>query len=501
MQTLSERMNMETQSEYKLTAENIGPVKRLDVKVAPGLNVLRGANGSGKSTVLEAVQYAMTGTGDRPTPRDGTGAGRLEAFGVTATFTSRANLKGSLEVESLSGRLDIGDLINPGYEDEAVNDARRIKRVLEITGVEGKPELFAHLGHDLPDSEIPDDIIQAADAVKRRLFELARSHEAAAERQKANAAAARRAADGVPVDVETDPKALTQAMVDAAGKLSALQQAKAIYDDRRKKAAEVRKSLEAAKASPAKTATQAEDEYEQAKRRSQAAVDEIQQIEASLITARAALRTARIQEGAAHDALDAARQRDEMIAGWEDTVAEAESLPAVTPEQIAEADEAMRSARGAMEAGAAARKALEQLAAADDFDTSWEHESAEASKNRADAADVDTVLAHALEQIGCPWTPIDVPRGGQTVRRLVTRHRRGEQTLVSELSDGERAKDAIDVALSLAGKSDRPAVLVLRQDVFEGLAPKVRQMIDKHAKERGVVVLTAAVSDDEEVTL
>jgi hypothetical protein len=141
------------------------------------------------------------------------------------------------------------------------------------------------------------------------------------------------------------------------------------------------------------------------------------------------------------------------------------------------------------------------LAAADDFAEAANKAAYEAARLRKDATKTDEILAAELQRIGCPWFPVDVPTASGSVRRLKVKHPRRGECYVCDLSDGERAKDAIDVALSLGGKTSKPAVLILRQEHFEGLQPAVRAAIDEHAKAAGVEILTAAASDDEEVTL
>jgi DNA repair exonuclease SbcCD ATPase subunit len=487
--------------QFAIKAENVGPVRQLDVTVAPGLNVLRGANGSGKSTLLTAVNYALTKTGDKPTPRDGTRAGKLEAFGVCCTFTSRATLKGSLEVESLSGRLDLGDLIAPGYEDEAVNDARRIKRLIELSGAQATVSMFAGLLAGMKIGSLPTDLIDAADFVKRLLQERAREQEAVAERQQANAAAARQAAVGVDVTAETDAERLQEAYTEAAADLARLVQQKVETDQRKAQAKTARTNLEEAKSSCALTKGAALLAVESAR-------GDVRRFQQEVDTLRDALQRAEHNRDIAVAKLESCEtqflQADDYaksMAVWEQQIAAAERLEPVDQLAIDVRKTAVATARKAMETGALARKAKEQLAAAEEFDAVAKASTKAAEKLRANAAATDDVLAAELQRIGCPWRPIDVPKGSGTVRRLVVGHRRGEQTLVSDLSEGERAKHAIDVALSLAGKSDRPAVLILRQEVFEGLQPAVRAMIDQHAQERGVVILTAEATDDDEVTL
>lgn len=63
--------------------ENVGAVKKVEIPIPEGggVVVLRGRNGRGKSTALQAVQAAARGTGGLPL-RDGSAKGRVEGLGV-----------------------------------------------------------------------------------------------------------------------------------------------------------------------------------------------------------------------------------------------------------------------------------------------------------------------------------------------------------------------------------------------------------------------------------
>jgi energy-coupling factor transporter ATP-binding protein EcfA2 len=486
----------------KIKATDIGPVRSLDVQVSPGLNVLRGANGSGKSTVLKAVSYALTKSGEKPTPRDGSRAGRIECFGATVTFTSRATTKGNLEVESLSGRLDLGDLILNAYEDPAVSDKHRIRKLIELSGAQADQSQFEQLiGMTFPSGTVPTDLVDATDWAKRGLQEKAREKEDEFRSYAAKHNAALEAAQGVDVTVETDSERLTEAYVEAQSNWQSLVRERDMRTKQLTAAENARTQLEASKAAGIETVKEAESKHSFALEQYQAACVRRQQLEQSLAEAKAD------EAGFSRNATAAVKNAEHVkthataMASWEVQVAAAEALKPVDQADIDALQAMATAARQAIDAGALARKAKEQIAAAEDFRLAAELAAKTAEKLRANAAATDDVLAAELRRIGCPWYPVEVPSGNGTARRLKTKHPRRGETLVAELSEGERARDAIDVALSLGGKSDRPAVLILRQEQFEGLQPSVRAEIDQHAKERGVVILTAAASDDDEVTL
>lgn len=486
----------------RLKATDLGPVKLAEIELHPGLNLLRGANGSGKSTILNAVNYALTKTGPKPSPRDGVKAGRIEVFGISVTFGARTTAKGTLEVRSITGDLDIGELIVNQFEDDAVTDKWRIRKLISLSGAQATAEMFAPLVGDSAEFiQEGMDLLDASDECKKYLQENAREEEAAAENYARRKAAAMTAAEGVDITVETDAATLQEAHVQVASQVAFLQRQQTENARRIQEAAEARAKLETEKAKPAPTKSQALAAVEAAERIATHRAAEVDEAERRLVAAREALKAARIGQGVARDRYEQANRRAEAMAAWESQVSAAESLQPIPDSAIAEARAAADAARKAIEAGALARRALKQLAAAEDFADAERHHAAKAAELRRNATRTDDVLAAELQRIGCPWYPVEVPAGNGTERRLATKHAKRGETLVSELSDGERARDAIDVALALAGKSERPAVLILRQEQFEGLQPKVRAEIDQHAQERGVVILTAAASDDEEVTV
>lgn len=486
---------------YRIKGQDLGPVPTVDIEVKPGINVLRGANGAGKSTVLDAVQYALTKSGPKPTPRDGTRAGRIEAFGATVTFTSLATAKGNLEVESLSGKLDIGDLIDPGYEDQAVCDKHRIRKLIDLSGAEAKTSTFAELIKGVKLGSVPTDMIDAADFVKRLLQQQALDAERESESKRGKAAAAREAMSGVDLTAECDEDALRERYVEAAADLSELRERKQQVETQRLAAEQARAKLSEITNPPPQTVEEAKDEFNRVSLERDRANSAVADYARLLAKAKAEYESLQRESVAASRAVQNAETTARIIDQCRAQIEAGERLEPIDDLAIEVRRTECENARKAMETGAVVRKAKEQADAAEDFENEAKIAADEAASLRMRAAATDDILAAELQRIGCPWRPVDVPKGNGTERRLVCKHKRGESTLVSDLSAGERARHAIDVALHLAGKSDKPAVLILRQEQFEGLQPAVRQEIDEHARERNVVILTAAASDDEGVTV
>jgi hypothetical protein len=449
--------------------------------------------------VLDAVQYALTKSGPRPTPRDGTRAGRIEAFGVTATFSSRATLKGTLEVEALSGKLDLGDLIDPGYEDPSIADKHRIRKLIDLSGAQADAEQFCGLvGATVSPRDVPTDLIDAADWAKRELQERARQAEDQATQHKAAANAAREAAAGVDLSAPCDDRELSAAMEQAIREQSRLTAQAAAGQKARRDAAEARQR-----------AQEMTDDVtvEVANDAAAAAMDAYAKACSATRTAKEAWQKAQVDERLAEqEAVSTANvvagiaKRTELRKQLESVIATGEQAEVPTDLQIADAAQVVANARHNLQQAALVRNARGQLDAAKTREADAASAAKRAESLRSRAASTDDMLAAELQRIGCPWRPKDVPVGKGTERRLVTRHKRGDETLVGDLSTGERARDAIDVALGLSGKSNRPSVLILRQEVWEGLQPAVQSEIDQHATQRGVVILTARATDDPEVT-
>ena len=114
-----------------ITLKNIGPIENVTIPVPAegGVVVLRGRNGSGKSTALDAIQTAITGKG-KPPLRDKAAKGEIHAGGVSLTVAKSIRRSGELVVTSLDSRLSVADLVDPGIVDPLRADASRIKALV-----------------------------------------------------------------------------------------------------------------------------------------------------------------------------------------------------------------------------------------------------------------------------------------------------------------------------------------------------------------------------------
>ncbi len=486
-------------NEIRITAKDLAAIRHFDGFVRPGVNVLKGGNGTGKTSLQQAVNYALTKTGSKPTPRDGCKKGRLEAFGIVVTFSGRTTIRGEMLVENITGKLDISNLIDPGYKDPAVNDARRIRSLLALSGATATLEAFHGINHDLPD--VPEDLLEAADVVRDEMHRKARAAEEEARKAEIAEEAARARCEGVDTTGETDEAVLRAAVRKADREVERVEQQRIASEKAVNRAAKARAALEAAKRIGSPNLDVARHFRDKSKDRLEQARKNVDALQQQLLVAKKEEKEASLALESLDSQVADADRHAETIAAWETQIAEAEQVEPVTDEQIEAANERLQQAEAAQERAREIRAALSALREQDEAHERFMDAQHRATDFRIDAAATDDILARELARLNCPWVPIGIEQGSQIVRRLVTAHRRGDQTFVGDLSAGERARHAVNVALELVGESDRPALLIIRQEVWEGLQPRVQAEIHRHGVEKGVCILAAQATDDEEVTL
>jgi len=480
-----------------LTLTNVGPIKELALEIPEkgGITVLKGRNGSGKTTALEAVESAITGKGQLSV-RDGALNGKVDAFGVTITVGRSTRRKGELEVHSLDGKLSISELIDPGLKSPDAADARRIKALCALAGAKPDAELFHGLvgGKDIFELIVSlatakaDDLVIMAERIKRDLEAEARREEDAAEKAEGQALGAKNAAAGIDVAGPCDSKQLQGELEAAITQEAASKAAQEAHD----------KATRTAEVARAKLAEQ-EKEYagmglDEAKECEATTAAKVTALEADVRAAedvwrkaKAALDTAKVSHVHAITDRKNAEQHESLIGQWREQIAA--SIPfAPLPGVLTQAAENVTTARKAVEQGALIRQAKQHLAYCNKaMERSVIHRT-KAAMLREAAKGTDEVLSGVVGKLG---TPLRVEAG-----RLVLDTKRGN-TYFDDLSAGERSKIAVDIGIDAVGAN---GVLTLSQEIFEGLDPSNRAMLAKHAESREVVILTAEASDDEEIT-
>jgi hypothetical protein len=491
-------MATETKPET-ITVKNAGPINELEIVLPaePGLVVLHGDNGTGKSTTLDAIDRLVGGDGELPiTRRDGTAKGAAEGLGVKLTLGKANRKTGECTVAGLDSDYNVRDFVEPGIKDPAAADRARIKGLLAIRGVEADAERFDSIGwagaHRATiiarsDIEHAPDLVEQARRIKAACEKAAREQEDSAATLDGQAKACREVAEGLPDLDSTESRAdvLQGQLEQAIREQSSLTERRNAAEESRKAVATAEAALEEAKGGytgrtlvvAQKAATAAEEARKKAYELVLAAREALQDAEASFADADQA-------DDRATLAVERARHHEELIAGWQATI-EAERPAPVTDDQMNTAVQAVANAREAIEQGARIRDAREKANAA-------KHHAAEAAEARKEAETLrkaahgtDAVLADAIAS-----PTITVEDG-----RLYVPHAKRGKCLVGDLSRGERARLGI-LEAAAAIRTRHPegaAAIVFPQDLFEALGADARQLVRETAEEEKIHVFTAVV--------
>jgi RecA/RadA recombinase len=486
----------------QIEISNTGPIKsfRFTVPKNGGVVELLGTSGVGKSHALNAVSAWAARRGDVPA-RDGTAAAEVEGIGeefdgVTARFSRRSSFSGELEVEVLSGKFDVGDLIDPGLVDPKTADARRIKALVQLaTGEEAaQPELFYSLlpgGKEEFDLEVSlraqqeNDVVMMAAQVKRDLEAAARREDELATKVTARYDGIRLVYANVDLDVFDDVEALEARHTEAVQAHARTELAKLHYERVTEAARTAQRSIDAAGA---------EEPVAELSEKLGQAVCEVARLQELRRSLESQLELVNVQltneQRTVTDtehALARAQANAETIRLWQAAVTEATSVPVVTEDMVRQAKEAVLTLMTARNNAVIVRSAKAQLAEADEMRAKARELTARAERLREAARGTDDVLSKIVQTLNCPLT---VSRG-----RLVTQTDRGQEHF-SDLSDGERVQLVIPIAVAAVKRAGRSALLVIDQRHWQDLSPENRALVAELVDGTGVGIITARVTDD-----
>lgn len=477
----------------EIEATNIGPIDALSFQLQQhGVTVLCGANGKGKSILLDAIQKAMVGTGKVPL-KDHTRKGRLDACGAAIIVGASSRHKGEFEVNNIQGALPLTALVDPGIKNAVAADRHRIKALVALTGVAASKDLFK----ELPEFDTivteksldTSDLVEMASRVKRDYEAEARRKADEAQRETGRARGHEEAADGVDTDCETDKELLQERYNDAKDALSKAQQAEETWQRQEKAALQAEEELKRATEEYEGPATpeEAVDEYDKAAKARETAKARVAELKEQLAEALA-------EQGRAESAATVARTEADRVSahfknlhGLKQTIAAFKSV-AEKPD-VAAAKQAAQAALDDMEAGTRARDALHHREQVECCKQAAAELLKKSEAYREAGALVDQVLSDAIK---CPH--LYVESDGEDSVLVCDHPERGKSVPYGELSDGERWKIAIDIGVDRVGEN---GLLVIEQPAWEGLDAFTRPIIDQHAKERKVYILTAEATRDE----
>jgi chemotaxis protein histidine kinase CheA len=475
-------------SEIKINC--IGPVEEFAYELKdPGIHVLKGDAGVGKTTILKTVEFSDGATNDKPIKKDGAKSGVAVIGGKTIKVMKTVREEGELGFECM-GDLDLYGLHSPRFQNATTRDAHRIKALVRMAKVTPDASLF----HDLlqsreefdaivdSDAVATDDLVEMAAKVKRAIDKAALSEERQAETARANQRSKSELFAGVNFDAPHDQQALRDAQVKAIENKSAVSQKRQDAMRTIATAKDARGKLDAADngAVSVADATKALEAAFEARSAADAAVHEL---ERQLADAKHQLSLAESQAESAGKALLSAKRHEELTSEWRSQIEAAEGIDCPTEEDVARAVAAVDAANEACDIGKVVRDAIQAKSDAARFSEVAKGHEKTAKRLRDAATATQDVLSEAIARI--PNCPLRVWNDEDGNARIVLKTDRSEAEPFDELSDGER----YDVLMPMLFNPGR--IVVLSQAGYGELSPAIRSRVHNCAKERGAFLLTA----------
>jgi hypothetical protein len=491
----------------EIRVNDIGPVEDFFYPMGgPGLHVLRGPNGSGKTTILRTAEMIVDGQTDtRLQKRDGSKRGVATLSGKTLRVSTQIRHEGEISLSGC-GDLSIAELHTPKFLKVETRDAHRIKTLVRLSGVTADAALFRDLLPGRFDEVVPsdsiraDDLVDMAARVKRAIEAKALSVEKFEATAISDARAQAAIAEGVDLTIPHDTEKLQTELEEAireqtawAAKLAELQASRAAANATNERARAARARLEQMVASPSVAdATMADDQ-------ATAAVDvvqaQIERLRSKLREAEATKAELVARQEAAEAALAAAKREESLHAELKAAIDAGGAIGPTDTEldtarvQSEEWATAIADAKRAITTGATVRNAIAAQAKSAEHMDRAKALGEEKRRLRDAATDTATVLTRAIANLeGCPLK-IRLSESGDP--RLVIATDRSDCEYFEDLSDGEKWQ----VVVSIAAQSNR--LIVLPQSAFGELAPSTRMQIHELAKRNSCYILTAVADDCE----
>lgn len=477
---------------HSITIENVGPIHelKLPIPAGGGLVLIRGRQGCGKSTAIRALESFASGKG-KVSVRDKCKFGSVKGMGATLRVGRSTTRAGELELESIEDYEPIADLVDPGIDKPEAADAKRIKALIQLSGVKPDPSLFHELlgGQEafeavVTDTDV-DDLVALAGKVKRQCEEAARKHEQQADVADGHAKANREAAAGVDLDVEADAVKLQAALEAAVRTESELKAEDRHAGQLITDAQRASDALEDAAAEySGKNSVTAKTQLDMCAEVQEKAKERCRELMDLLEEAKHELEQAVKAKEHAESELRTALAHEKVVADFRKQVEAAKEVARVPADDMAKATEAVTEARKAIERGALIREARNKLDQATVSAKKAAAHRIEAIKLRDAAKGTDEVLSSA---VGAD-SGLRVEAG-----RLVIDTARGP-TYFAELSHGERALLALDLAINAIGPH---GVLPISQEFFAALQPENQRKIAERLRERDTTGIAPFVDDGE----
>lgn len=488
-----------------IVATNQGPVDQLVIPCPQGRIVeLRGTNDLGKSVTLANIDKAIRGEG-KIDVRRGCVSGSIEGLGMTVRFGRSTTRTGELAVEAMDGKLKLSDIIAPGLKEQGPANAKVIKAILQVRGLEPDVTLFYDLlggqaGFEAVVSEEAtkaDDVVVMAARIKADCEKAARKLEELAEHETRHATEAMGQASGVDLETDNHPTALQAAYESAVREKTRLdeQELAALRGQKAKQAAQAAldKAIADSKALTLDDAIADEQTClavtETGKANCDSLRSQIADLQAKLVEAVSSFQLARTEYAHAIERRKNAESAAANIDKWRQQVAAA-CPDAPSEEAVTKAAQAVSEARQRIEQGAIVRRAKEAKARADVHLRKVSELTKQATSLRQSGKQTDEVLSELIAGCGVPLRV----EGGV----VMTDTDNGPAPFL-ERSHGTRSRMAFQVAVESMRRDDRRGVFILDQEYWEGLAPARKQELVELVAGTDLTVYTARATDDQKI--
>lgn len=478
--------------------KQIGPIASVPIpNPGVGIIVYEGFLGDGKSNALAAVEYLLTGNGDKPRLRDKQADGEISAFGRTIEVGDKVRSYGAVNIPTLDARYTLTEFVDPGIKDPVAADSRRAKVLLQTLRVQGDPKLFYDLLGSQEEFEQvvskgnqnEPDLVKMGTGIKKDIEQRSRDLAEASTRAKERAEGILSAhGHKTPParsleDVSADWEFASQRADELAIRKSEI--------DKLLETMRSQRSAFASLADPQPKLTQQRELVREADGLLQIKRDTLLRAESALREAQQAFDRAQLEKQNAESQLDRHKQE---LSSLESQVSEFEKIKSDTlkdlpqpidPSELEEAKKLAQDLWAEREACKAWKEIEQSIAEANQLLSQSEGDQFVSVALRNSAQEVDSVLTACISKATDKvfW---------KDDRLKVIHPVRGE-TFFSELSKGERWRIAFELACRSVGQG---GAFVVPQEAWEGLPPSVWFEAAEMAIQYGVMAFTGRATDE-----
>ena len=495
----------------EIIVKNAGPVEaiRIPIPTKGGVVLLTGENGAGKSEVLKAVDKLL-GKDCKITRRDGVReSGSVEGFGVTLRVAASTRRSGELTFATLDEDFELKDLVNPPEKDPAAADLRRIKTYVRMNGYAADPSLFFRL---LPSEALfremvtpstleKNDLVDMAAAIKRDLEAKARAEAAIAENATNRSVAIRDSIKDLDLTNPLSVSGLQQELSEAIKEKDQIEFAAKLARESAEKAIIAKGKLIEAESKPRRNLADLQAEHDTATRDVLFIDQEIKDLESKIVELKLDRKSRNSEAESLFRELEATATLEASLQGWRSTIEQSEKLATPDQETLTAASNRISEVQSRLQSAGVIERALAQEKEAVEQEEIAKKHGQIAQDLRDAAKGTEEVLSDLISASGGPVKVVIDDNGKM---RLAVKHARRGECFISELSEGERMKLALPVAINRAKKRaemegrDR-ASFTIDQSLWAAIQPKGQSEIHAMCEEAGVVALAAVCTDDEEI--